>query len=454
MPVVLPQAKQGRWLPAADGVSRLARETLIYTIGGVLLRSASFVLTPVLTRALTQDAFGALDILFTLQAMATTLAGLNLDVAIARYFYEHDADDRMRFVSSLLWPLVALGLVAAMGLTAGAGVISQRLFRTTNYRIAVMVIGWTVPCVVVSTSGLSLVRFERRPAAFIALSGFGVLAQLGLVILAVRVYPADVTIVIIAIAVAQALVALVVVLHCRRYFQGGFSWPSLRRALTFSLPQFPSAIISWYLASANRFFLLSFSTLAAVASFAGAARINSVMLALIQAFSLAWLPFAMSIMHTSQARETYARVMYLVVGVLSIVTVALALTARVFLFYYAGPAYAPAAMTASILVLSSVVSPGFGWFLGLGLFIRERPLYVSIAQSLAFIVNTALNIWLIPTWGAEGAAVAVLGGSVAQIAAIAIVSNHFYPIKYNRLVWAGPVAASLVILLARWLGLT
>ena len=440
---------------AAEGatLSGLARDSLIYVAGIVLVRSGPFFMTPVLTRALTQDAFGSLDVLLALQGMITTLASLNLDMAVARYFYEHDDADRIGFVSSILWSLVVLGIVAGVVVTAVAGAVSELLLQRAEYRTAIIAVGWTVPWVVLSTTGLSLLRFARQPVAFVALSTFGVIVQVGLVVFAVRIFQPSVTVVLIAQAFAQGLLAAVVIVRSRRYFRCRPAWPYMKRALTFCLPQFPAVIISWYLASANRFFLVSLSTLAAVASFAGASRINTVVLSLVQAFSHAWLPFAMSIMHTVRAKETYARVMYLVVGGLSVLAVIVALTARSFLFYYAGPAYAPAATTASILVLSTVVSQGLGWFLGLGLLITERPFYASLAQFVAFVVNTALNLWLIPAYGAAGAALAVLGGSLAQIAAVAFASNHFYPFRYNRLVFVGPAAAGLVILFARWFGL-
>jgi len=437
----------------APTLSGLARDSLIYVVGIVLVRAGPFFITPVLTRALVQDVFGALDVLMALQGMVIALTSLNLDMAVARYFYEHEADDRLAFVSSILWTLVGLGMAAALIVTAASGVIATRLFDGADYRAAVTIVGWTVPWMVVSTTTLSLLRFARQPVTFVLLSTFGVAVQIVAVVIAVRMFQPSVTSVLTAQAIAQAALAAAVVIRCRGYFRGRPAWSYLRRAFAFCLPQFPSVIITWYLASANRFYLLSLSTLAAVGLFAGASRINSVVVSLAQAFSNAWLPFAMSIMHTPRAKETYARVMYLVVGGLSLLTAIVAVTARPFLYYYAGPAYAPAATTAAILVLSTVVSQGLGWFLGLGLLITERPFYASVAQFVAFVVNTALNLWLIPGWGAAGAALAVLGGSIAQIAAVGFASNRFYPFRYNRLVWAGPTAAGLFILFARWAGL-
>ena len=444
------QAVRAGELPTLSG---LARDSLIYVIGIVLVRAGPFFITPVLTRTLAQDAFGALDVLMALQGMVIALTSLNLDMAVARYFYEHSNADRIDFVASILWPLAGLGLAAALVVTAASGAIATRLFDGAGYAPAIAIVGWTVPWIVVSTTALSLLRFARQPVTFVALSTFGVVVQVVAVVVAVRKFEPTVAGVLVAQAIAQAALAIAAVIWCRDYFRGRPAWAYLKRALAFCLPQFPSVVIMWYLASANRFYLVSLSTLAAVASFAGASRINSIVLSLVQAFSNAWLPFAMSIMHTSRAKETYARVMYLVVGGLSMLTVLIALTARPFLFYYAGPAYAPAAATAAILVLSTVVSQGLGWFLGLGLLITERPFYASVAQFVAFVVNTALNFWLIPRWGATGAALAMLGAAVAQIAAVAFASSRFYPFPYNRLVWAGPMAAGLAILFARWAGI-
>ena len=107
----------------------------------------------------------------------------------------------------------------------------------------------------------------------------------------------------------------------------------------------------------------------------------------------------------------------------------------------------------ALLVLGVCVGQGFGWFLGLGLIIREKTIYYSVAQVIALAANTLLSVWLVPRWGAEGAALAVLGGSFVQAVALARASSRFYPFPYRRVIWAAPSAAAAIIALSRWGGL-
>jgi O-antigen/teichoic acid export membrane protein len=426
----------------------LARDTAIYAGGGMLIRSVSFFTVPILTRVLSQENFGGLDVLTTIQALAATIVGLNLDSALARYYYEYEpGEDRQNLVSTLLWTVLAGGLLASLVLFVFSGMISQWLFQSSEYRIAVILSGLCIPILSLSTMGLSVFRYDKRPIDYILVSILGSLAQFGIILIAFNIFKANVISIVFAQLFGQLLVMVVVVIRNQYYFSPVFIGRILRRCLTFSIPQFPSVFISLYLNSANRFFLISLASLGAVASFAVASKLNTLVLAFAQAFTLAWVPFAMSIMNRADAKSIYVKVMYVVVSVFSLIVIVVALGARLFLGFYAGSTYAAAGTTAALLVLATCIGQGFGWFMGLGLVIKERPIYISLAQIATLIANTGLNLWLIPLWGADGAALAMLGASIIQVLVIGYVSNRFYPFPYNPLVWTGPILAGGVILL-------
>ncbi len=445
------RALVGRVLPPV--YATLAVDTLVYAGAGMAIRSVSFFITPILTRFFPPAGFAVIDVLVTVQAAITIIGGLNLDSALARYYYEYEGDDRDRLISTLLFTISVGTLGASLIVAALAGPLSHALFQSATYRPAVVLAGFAVFPTCVSSLCLTIYRFDRRPLDYVLVSVFGTLLQLGLTVAAVTGFRGSVTAVIAAQLCAQAAIALIVVARNRRYLAPVFDRRLLARCLRFSLPQAPSVAIGWYLTSANRFFLIALSSLSAVASFAAASKLSLIVMAAIMSFLLAWRPVAMSLVRDRQAGRVYANVMYVMVAVLSAVTIAIALVARPFLYYYAGPAYAGASTAASILVLATCLGSGFGMFFALGLEIAERTERISMAQMVALAVNTILNVLLIPSWGFEGAAVAMLGGAVAQALALQVLSRRHCAFSYNARIWLAPAAAAVVIGVVRMLGI-
>jgi O-antigen/teichoic acid export membrane protein len=433
--------------------TRLAKDTIVYAGAGVAIKSVSFFITPILTRFFPPAGFAVIDVLVTLQAAVTILGGLNLESALARYYYEYEADDRVRLISTLLVTMSVGTLGAGLIVAALAAPLSQALFESIVYRRAVILAAFAVFPTFLSVFCLTLYRYDHRPIEYVLVSIFGTLLLLVLTVFAATRFTGSVTAVIAAQLCAQAAIALIVIVRNRRHLAPVFDRQLLARCLRFSLPQVPSVAIGWYLASANRFFLIALSSLGAVASFAAASKLSLLVVAVLNSFLLAWRPVAMSLVRDAQAGRVYANVMYATVLALSGVTIVIALVARPFLYYYAGPDYAGASTAASILVLATSIVWGFGMFFSLGLEIAERTERISVAQVATLAVNTILNVLLIPFWGFEGAAVALLGGAVAQALALQLLSRRHRAFSYNPMIWFAPAAAAAVIGAVRMLGI-
>jgi O-antigen/teichoic acid export membrane protein len=431
----------------------LTKDTLVYVSADVAIKSVSFLITPILTRFFPPTGFAVIDVLVTVQAAVTILGGLNLESALARYYYEYKGDERNRLISTLLVTMCVTTLGVGLIVATLAGPLSEALFESIAYREAVALAAFVVFPTLLSSLGLAIYRFDRRSFEYVLVSVFGTLLLLGLTVFAVTRFHGSVTAVIAAQLCAQGSIATIVIVRNRRYFAPVFDRRLLARCLRFSLPQVPAVAISWYLASSNRFFLIALSSLAAVASFAAASKLSLVVMAAVSSFLLAWRPVAMSLIRDAQAGRVYANVMYATVAALSVVTIMVALVARPFLYYYAGPAYAAASTAASILVLATCIGTGFGMFFALGLEIAERTERISMAQVVTFAVNTILNVALIPWWGFEGAAVALLGGAIAQALALQMLSRRHRAFSYNPMIWLAPAAAAAVIGAVRMFGI-
>jgi O-antigen/teichoic acid export membrane protein len=75
---------------------------------------------------------------------------------------------------------------------------------------------------------------------------------------------------------------------------------------------------------------------------------------------------------------------------------------------------------------------GLRYVVTIGIAYHKRPIIRSAAMGAAALVNVALNVLLIPTWGMMGAAWATLAGFMVLIGVEFVVSRRFYPIAYQH----------------------
>ena len=111
-----------------EHLKRLGAESIVYGIGQVGGRAVQLLLVPVLTRALTPQAFGISELVVGYSQTALLVLVMGMDGALARFFYqEPHREARIRMVSSSLVFRVAVSLAAAAAIALGAGPLSAAL---------------------------------------------------------------------------------------------------------------------------------------------------------------------------------------------------------------------------------------------------------------------------------------------------------------------------------------
>lgn len=439
-----------RWLSGLGDYRDLARDAVVYTVAGTLARSVSVLIVPVVARTLSIDSFGVLETLTALQATVAMLAGVNLETALVRYFYEaRDEAGRRTQVSTVTAATFGASVVCSLAIAAFAAPISTWLFASPAQTGAIAVAAAGVPFSVLGTTGLTVLRLQRRAYEFGAVTVLNAVTHLALVSGTALAFRGSVIAIVAGQAAAFVIVGVVIAFRIRSLLGARPSRAVLVRSLAFALPSLPSVVINWYVTLANRFFLVSLSTLTSAATFAAASKVQAVALALTQAFWSAWKPYSMARLHDERSARQVATIATGVTTVVSAASLLVAIGARSFLTVYAGPAYAPAALSAALLVLSLSLSYGICGFASIRLEVAERTGYLSLAQAPTVVAATVLNVLLIPLFGSEGAALAVLGSGVVQAVALQTVAARLDSAALPRWAWLPPIGAGAIMWMAR-----
>jgi len=166
-------------------------------------------------------------------------------------------------------------------------------------------------------------------------------------------------------------------------------------------------------------------------------KFGTLMLLLVTGFRTAWQPFFLKIAHQDDAKRIYARVMtYFVFGSALVV-----LIGSLFIEYIVKIPVAPGKTLMGKeywggvfiipLILLSYLFYGIYVNLTVGIYIEKKSQLMFIFTGLAALTNIGFNLYLIPTMGMIGAALATLIAYLVMMLSIFIANQKIYPVPYE-----------------------
>ena len=385
----------------------ILRDTLVYGLGGLVVRLFGFFTLPIYTRLFEPSEYGVISLVSAAMGVASILLGFGVLSGVQRHFFDHeDSQSRVRIVSSGFWFLlswvVLITIPAALAsrglshLTLGSteytdlfavGLASaaitalfsylQNVLRITFHPIQFSVVGFLSASLSVAASLILVLRFG------LGLLGFFLGTLIG--------------------SSAATVVCLVMVSGSIRFT---FSAVSLRAVLVFAAPLVPAGLAYWILDLSNRLLLGRLGSLDQVGLYAIAGSLIAVMEFVRGAFGQAWSPRAYQIF-TSDTRypRIFGKTLLYVLLLFSFMAVGVSVFAREGLLVLTTPKYSGAAAAAGPLALGAVAYASTQ-LTALGISLERKTRYIAYYAWVAAGVNVGLNLLLIPKWGMMGAAVA------------------------------------------------
>src|SRR6266853_279532 len=270
----------------------LVKQFFIYGVAGAASRLAAVVLVPLYTRTLSIGAYGELELLLAIHALILIVAGMQVESAVARDYFEVKAGSSR----ALAWAALYLTLAGtALGaLVLGALWSWNWLPKIFSAQILLLLLAMTAAAQVFAVQ-LVILRFAGKPVFFAVLS----FCDLALCALFSAWY-----IVVMHSGVVGALYGVLcakvvcMTLAWRRTF-GGLSPPGIDRTLITSMlhygvPSLPAVLVGWVQNAGSRILLAVALTLSDVAIAAVAIKVAAIYGFVIYSFRLAWEPFSMA----------------------------------------------------------------------------------------------------------------------------------------------------------------
>lgn len=411
---------------------RLASESLIYGVSGVISRLLFVFLVPVYTRVFSPEEYGEMGLVLTGMAVVSIFAALALDNAAHRWFWESEhTEDRQTTMSSWAWCHLLVASGFALLLTATAPLLAERLLDRRGAAPLIVLSAWALPLTVFSSVVTNWFRLQRRAWATVLFTIATSVSSVGFALLLVVHWRRGVRGVfegqLLSAAVASA-VALVVMrgwLDPRRV-----RLARLLEMLRYGLPLIPAAVAFWAVALLDRWFVQHYTSTAEVGLYQVGAAVAGVVALGTTAFQQAWGPFALSIHRDADARRFYATALLLYLWVACAGATAVSLFAPEILHVFTTSAYTGAAGVVGLLAFGYVMM-GLSYVASVGPSIVRLTAPIGIAATAAAVANVALNFLLVPRLGKQGAALATLVAQGVVPVYLFWRGQKRYPIPYR-----------------------
>jgi O-antigen/teichoic acid export membrane protein len=205
----------------------------------------------------------------------------------------------------------------------------------------------------------------------------------------------------------------------------------VRNLLAFGIPIIFNFISYWVLQLADRYLLSVFSSLAETARYGVAYTLGSaISIVVLGPFTLAWPAALFAVAKREDAAKIYKLVFRWFSLFLLFTAFGLSLAGTIVLHWLFPVSYHSGA---NIIPVVAVSLAFFGpyYVFGVGISITRKTWLTPILLAVAAVVNVALNLVLIPHYGAMGAAVSTLIAYVVLVAISYIVNQRLYPVPFE-----------------------
>jgi O-antigen/teichoic acid export membrane protein len=426
-------------------IKELSRDSAIYGLGDVAVSLVNFLLLPLYVSYLTDADYGVLGLLGAVEVIVKIVARLGLDGSFMRFFYDYeDASDRQRLASTIFFfLLITNGALLAVSL-AGAPWLSARLFNGVDATLPLRLVLINTFVIGFTFLPFHVLRMERRPLQFSALTLARSVATVLLRVILVVGFGAGVLGIVLADIVVTAALMLVLARWFAPLIRPLFSRAVLAETLRFGLPRLPHAGAQQVIAVGDKLILQMFRPLADVGMYSMGVSFGLTLKMFLSAFEYAWAPFYYATAREAGAPAVFRTVTTYGVAALVFLTAALSAVARDLLDVMTRGLFLEAAPVVAWTAVG-VLFQGVYLLTSIGLNLTKRTQFYPVATLSAAAVNVGLNAVLIPRHGFIGAAWANAVAYAVQAAIAFGFSQKFYPVTYEygrlaRIAMAGGVA--------------
>jgi O-antigen/teichoic acid export membrane protein len=433
-------------LPERFRMGGLGRHSLVYAAGIIATKAVSFLMMPIYTRLLSPADYGVLQLIVMFLEVLSIFAGSRIAYGIFHFYHKAaDEEARRKVLSTVLLLLCATFGVAAIVSVLAAPQIAIAVFgEAGQYSTYVRLGALSMACESLIVVPNALFQLQQRSIRFVTFSLLRLGLQVGLNLLFLIPLRLGVTGVLLTGVISNLLVGGFLAAQLLWTVKPRFEWTAARQFLRFGIPLVVMQVATFTFTFADRYFLNKAGDTTAVGLYALAYQFGFLVGTIgYIPIEMVWDPQRFAVARRPDRDVIYARVFIYINIVLISAAVGLSLFVGDVLRVIADPAFHAAATFVPVIV-GAYVFQAWGTFFNIGIMLKERTHYWTLANWAAAAVAVGGYLVLIPRYLAWGAAITVVASLGTRFWLTHLFSQRLLPIRYE---W-GPVLRLIVIAVA------
>lgn len=390
----------------------------------------AFVLLPIYTRYFDIAEYGVIDLIIVTISMVSIFAELQLETALQRYYYDYEGTQKKSMISTNFIVITSLSLLLSFILFYFSKEVSLLVFEKTDYSQLIELASLQLPFINFTMLAFIILRYERRNKSFLIL----MVIKVGITLIFTLLFVVWLRMGIYGVFYAQliGLISSTVLLFfaTKEFLVFEVSRFFFKKSFAYALPQFPARVGSALLSNANRFFMVSYLTIASVGLYSLSLKLASVMQLLYAAFFMAWAPFMFEQLKKSNHKEVFVKILiltacpvFLIVSILSLFSKEIVILVAAPEFYEAYQYVGGLSLYFSLFIFKEIVDIGPKH--------TEKTKYLSYTFLMSLVVNIASLYFFIIWFGLKGVIYSMILTNIFLLFISWVMSNRLYHIPHN-----------------------
>ncbi|MFJ7509862.1 lipopolysaccharide biosynthesis protein [Peribacillus simplex] len=378
---------------------------LKFSIGPLGAAVINFATVPIITWLVSPEEFGKSTMFTLLQSLTLSFLLLGMDSAYAREYHNHINKNKVFFNALFLPFIFALGISIISFIFADQ--ISFQIFGANSNTLIYIYALW-VPFSAIEILLLLNIRMKEKGVAF---SLFNISFRFSIMVLTILLlmgWSRSYISIALATVLGQIIVDLVLIVYCRHDFEfkkNYFDTDLVKRMLKFGLPFIPATLLGWVLLSSCQFFLARYTNFHQVGIYFSALKIIGVLGIVQQIFITYWFPVSYRWEKEGVENKQFTLVSHSLMFLMALIFMGVLLFKNIIISILS-PEYFQAATIVPFLLFYPIMNT-VSSTTTLGIQFARKTHYNIWISTVAASINLILNILLIPSHGAVGAAISV-----------------------------------------------
>lgn len=411
---------------------------ILYTLPDVFSKAIGLILLPLILTHLTVGEFGQLELLFLIGTFLQFVFHFGWSSAHLRFYQEPDVDSDNLNITLLLFRLSIQALILLILWVIGLKQLT--IFVVDDASLSVGLIG-VIGLFVFREHLLfyeNKFRLQEKQKHFSIVNiSYGTLQLIFVYIFLVHFKLNLIGIIWGQLSATIVVLSTLLFIDNKWILRGKFSLSILKRCLRFGLPLIPSAIALLIITASDRYMLkwLTSATqdsLEIIGIYSFGLKIVALMTLITKGFQIFWAPYVYKTYKDKDAPRTFSYIFRVYTFLLSLLAFAiLVLSPLIFIFF---PNYEDTKLILPTLLCGCLLY-SIGDYFCIGIDIKEKSSIRAKIGMLTAMLNIIANFFLIPLYGAMGAAFATLLSYILFSIFQLIASNRLFPVKYPYEIW-------------------